>query len=108
VEIRHLGGELGRPRPEHAALASVDAGYAFYAVGIGGALEMAAASEFSVSAVKAALAPFIAEHMVPNFAETRRAPRGFWPGEAYDRLVQVKQAYDPDDLFRSNHPLLGD
>jgi len=107
VELRQLGGALGRPRPEHAALPAVDAAYAMYAVGIGGAPEMAAASEFAVGGVKAALEPWLASHMVPNFAETRRDPRAFWPGETYDRLVQVKEAYDPENVFRSNHPLFG-
>ena len=34
VEVRHLEGELARARPEHGALASLDAAYAFYAVGM--------------------------------------------------------------------------
>ncbi len=34
VEIRHLDGEFARPRPEHGALAAIDARYVMYAVGI--------------------------------------------------------------------------
>ena len=34
VELRHLGGELGRAHPENGALASIDAEYALYAVGM--------------------------------------------------------------------------
>jgi hypothetical protein len=32
IELRHLGGELRRTRPEHGALASIDAHYAMGAV----------------------------------------------------------------------------
>ena len=41
-----------------------------------------------------------------NFAETRRDPETFWTGEAYARLRRLKEAIDPGDLFRSNHPVL--
>ena len=105
VEVRQLGGALGRPRPEHAALASVEAGYALWAVGIAATPELSAASESQVAVVKDALAPWTARHMVINFAETRRDPVTFWTGEAYARLRRLKKAIDPGDLFRSNHPV---
>ena len=47
AEIRHLGGALGRPRPEHAALASVEAEYVVYGVGIAPTPELAAAAGLS-------------------------------------------------------------
>ena len=106
VEIRHLGGALARPRPEHAALASVEAEYALYGVAIAATPELAAASEQRIELVKAAVAPWAAGQMIPNFAETRRAPRTFWAGAAYERMRLLKDRIDPDDMFRSNHPLV--
>ncbi len=105
VEVRHLGGALGRPRPEHAALASVEAGYALWGVGIAATPELSAASEAQVGAVKEALSPWTARHMVLNFAETKRDPQTFWTAEAYARLCRLKETIDPGDLFRSNHPV---
>jgi hypothetical protein len=106
VEVRHLGGALGRPRPEHAALASLEAGYALYAVGIAATPELAAACEMHLGVVKEALSPWTASHMIMNFAETRRNPVTFWGSDAHQRLCRLKQEIDPGDVFRSNHPVL--
>lgn len=106
VEVRHLGGALARSRPEHSALASVDAAYALWAVGIAATPELGAASEKQLGIVRAALASWTARHMVVNFADTKREPEAFWSSEAYARLRRLKEAVDPDDLFRSNHPIL--
>jgi hypothetical protein len=104
VEVRHLGGALARPRPEHAALASVDAGYALYGVGIAATPELAAASEASVRRVVEATSPWAAAGTVPNFSESRLDPEAIW-GDAVARLRRVKETYDPGDLFRANHPV---
>jgi hypothetical protein len=105
VEVRHLEGELGRARPEHGALAAIDAGYVLYAVGIAATPELAAATERQVGAVQAAMAPWRARHMYLNFAETRRDPASLWAEQAHHRLRRIKATVDPDDLIRSNHPL---
>ena len=104
--MRQLGGALGRPRPEHAALASVEAGYALWGVGIAATPELGAAAEARVGAVKEAVSRWTARHMVLNFADASRDPETFWSGEAYTRLRRLKNAIDPGDLFQSNHPVL--
>jgi FAD/FMN-containing dehydrogenase len=106
LEVRHLGGALGRPRPEHAALAAVEAGYALYGVGIAVTPELGAACSAHLDAVKERLSPWTARQMVPNFAETKRDPASFWGDDAYERLCRVKQDVDPGDLFRANHPVV--
>ena len=106
LEVRQLGGAFAHPRPEHAALASVDAGYALWAAGIAATPDLAGASEARLDLVKKALAPWTARHIVLNFADTRRDPATFWSGEAYARLCRLKEAIVPGDLFRSNHPIL--
>jgi hypothetical protein len=63
IELRHLGGELRRTRPEHGALASIDADYAMGAVGMVPAPELEAPVRTQVQAVKAALGPWAARHM---------------------------------------------
>jgi hypothetical protein len=105
IELRHLGGEFRRTRPEHGALDSIEADYAMAAVGMVPAPEVEAHVRSQVQAVKDALAPWAARSMYLNFAETRRDPATFWTEQAYHRLRGVKTAIDPDDVIRSNHPI---
>jgi FAD/FMN-containing dehydrogenase len=58
-----------------------------------------------VEAIKTAMAPWAADHMYLNFADTRRDPASFWGEQAYHRLRRIKTAVDPDDVIRSNHPI---
>jgi hypothetical protein len=106
VEVRHLGGEFARERPESGALASVDADYALYAVGISPTPEAAAAVATSVEQLREVMSPWAAPQMYLNFADTRRDPRTLWPEQSYERLCQIKSAVDPTNLIRANHPLV--
>jgi FAD/FMN-containing dehydrogenase len=105
AEIRQLGGELGRARPENGALASLDAGYGLFAVGIAPTPEAAAAVTAGLESLRAQMAPWTAERMYMNFAETRRDPSAFWPAETYARLRRIKAAVDPADRIRGNQPV---
>jgi hypothetical protein len=105
VEVRQLGGELGRARPENGALASIDAEYALYSVGIAPTPEAKAAVETHAQTVKQAMAPWQAGHMYMNFAETSQDPSTFWQPEAFDRLRRIKADVDPKNLIHSNHPV---
>ena len=102
--MRHLGGELARPRPENGALASVDAEYVLYAVGMTPVPELVEPVMAQVEAVKRALSPWAARQMYLNFAETHSAAP-FWTEQAYRRLRRIKAAVDPADLIRANHPI---
>jgi hypothetical protein len=105
IELRHLGGELRRTRPEHGALGSIDADYAMSAVGTVPAPELEAPVRTQVQAVKATLAPWAARHTNLNFTETQQDASTFWTEQAYHRLRRIKTTVDPDDLIRSNHPI---
>jgi FAD/FMN-containing dehydrogenase len=59
-----------------------------------------------LGAFKAALAPYDAG-MYFNFAEERLEMTKAFPPETVDRLREVKRRYDPEDLFKSNHPVTG-
>jgi FAD/FMN-containing dehydrogenase len=105
VELRHLGGALGRPHPAHGALSSIEAQYAMFAAGMVPAPELEAPVRAQVQAMKAALAPWAAPHMYLNFAEAQGDPASFWTEQAYNRLRRIKAAVDPHNLLRSNHPI---
>jgi FAD binding domain len=105
AEVRHLGGEFARPRPGNGALASIDAQYVLYAVGMTPVPELVAPVTAQVEAVKRALAPWAAGQMYLNFAETQRPAAPFWTAPASRRLRQIKTDIDPGDVIRSNHPI---
>jgi FAD/FMN-containing dehydrogenase len=105
VELRHLGGALGRPHASHGALSSIDAQYSLFGAGMVPVPELEARVRAQLQAVKAALGPWTASHMYLNFAEAEGDPARFWTEQAYHRLRRIKAAVDPDDLIRSNHPI---
>ena len=105
VEIRHLGGEFARARPGNGALASIDAGYALYAVGMTPVPELIPPVTAQVETVKNALGPWAARQMYLNFAETQHPAAPFWTEQAYQRLRRIKANADPADMIRANHPI---
>ena len=105
VEVRHLGGEFARPRPGNGALASIDAQYGLYAVGMTPVPALVAPVMGQIEVVKRALAPWAASQTYLNFCETRSPAALFWTEQAYQRLRRIKADVDPGDVIRSNHPV---
>jgi FAD/FMN-containing dehydrogenase len=107
VEIRHLGGALGR-RPEHAnAVAGRDGAFSFWVLGpmfpgldaivpgIGYGL-LAGMQEW---ATKGSLLNFLGDRTKKEHVAA------CWTPEVYARLCSIKKAVDPDNMFRFGHAL---
>jgi FAD binding domain/Berberine and berberine like len=105
AEIRHLGGAVARPRPEHGAVASFEAPYVAFAAGLTPVPESVAPVEAAIKGLLAALEPWAADHTYLNFAESNREAKTLWTETAHHRLRRVKAAYDPENVIRSNHPI---
>jgi FAD/FMN-containing dehydrogenase len=105
VEVRHLGGALGRMQPGHGALATIEAQFAMFAVGISMTPAMGAVMKAHIEVVQAALASWDAGRDYLNFTERRERGERFFGSATYRRLQTVKGKVDPDDVFRSNHPV---
>jgi Berberine and berberine like len=105
IELRHLGGALARRAPGAGALASIDAPFLLSAVGATPNAELAAAVKAHVELVQAALAPWDSGRVNLNFAAKRERGERLFGDGTYARLQTVKAAVDPDDVFRSNHPV---
>ena len=105
VELRHLGGEMSRARPQNGATAAYDAGYALFAGGPAPTPEAVPAVGSAAAALTSAAAPWAARPTYLNLSETPRDPASFWTPQAYERLRRIKAAVDPLNLIRANHPI---
>ena len=105
IEVRHLGGAVARKAPGAGALASMDARFAMFAVGATPTPELDAGVKAHVEVLLTALAPWDSGRMYLNFAEKRRRGEELFGELTYRRLQTVKAAVDPEDVFRSNHPV---
>ena len=105
VEVRHLGGALARSAPHHGAIATIDAPFVMFAVGITPTPEAHAAVEAHVRQVRSALASWDAGKAYLNFTERKVDPQIFYRDETYRRLRKVKSIYDPSELFKANHQI---
>jgi UDP-N-acetylenolpyruvoylglucosamine reductase len=106
VEFRHLGGELSRRRPENGATAFINGRFIMFAVGLTMDNAMVTAVGAHLPIVTKALAPYDSGSEYLNFAEHSTEPERIWPTDVLARLREVKAEYDPDDMFRSNHPVV--
>jgi len=105
VEVRHLGGALTRTAPGHGALATIDAPFVMFAVGMTPSPELHAVVEAHVRHVQAALAPWDAGRAYLNFTERNVDSRIFYREETYRRLRKVKALYNPSEVFKANHQI---
>ena len=105
VELRHLGGAVGRAPEGHGALAALEGDFALFAVGIAPHPEAVAAIKAHLDVVEGAICEWDAGRRYLNFTESAVDTRRAYSGPAYRRLQAVKTLVDPDDVFRANHPI---
>jgi hypothetical protein len=104
VDVRHLGGAIGRAHERHGALASIEADYALYAVGMAPDAAAAAAVNAHVEVIRGALSEWNGGRRFLNFSERPSGHEAF-PPDVLRRLRAVKTLVDPHDMIRSNHPI---
>ncbi len=105
VELRHAGGALARKVPGGGAVSSVDGRFVLFAVGMAPTPEAVAAVEAHVELVQNALAHWDSGRAFGNLSTKRERGERLFGDVTYRRLQTVKAAVDPDDVFRSNHPV---
>ena len=106
VELRHGGGALSRPVQGHGALATLPGSFITFAIGIVPAPEAMAPTRAWLGGYKASLEPYDAGRYF-NFVEESFDITKIFTPEVLARLREVKQRYDPENLFHSNHPVTG-
>jgi hypothetical protein len=101
VEIRHLGGALGREPEGAGARAKFDAGFAMFALGVPMGPGAAPLIGAGLEAVAEALEPWRAEVDYTNFSE--RPSYRLHDVQTLARLAAVRRRVDPGGLIRGNH-----
>jgi hypothetical protein len=104
VELRHCGGALSRAPQGAGALATLPGSILAFGVGIVPVPEAIAPTEAWLGGLSAALAPHASGNYL-NFCDDRVDPLSAFPPETLTRLREVKERYDPENLFRASHPV---
>ncbi|HST40148.1 MAG TPA: FAD-dependent oxidoreductase [Conexibacter sp.] len=106
VELRQLGGALGRRAPDSGALGALDAAFALYGVGIPAGPEVARAVQARLDAVVEAVAPWRAPTGYLNFADRPGGDSAdLFDGATHARLLALKREVDPEGLIVSGNAL---
>jgi len=103
VELRQLGGALGRA-PEGAGAAShLEGAFQLFSVGLPFTPEMGMAMELHLDVVADAMRPWKSRQTYFNLAERPVESSTLYNGSTHDRLCEIRARFDPSELFRSNH-----
>jgi FAD/FMN-containing dehydrogenase len=104
IELRHLGGALGRPPRIANAVGHRSAAFQLYSAG---PLTMVESVRDYAALLAGRMAPWSTGQTSLNFIgaggmETDTVRAAFTEDD-YRRLMKVKRSYDPENLFRGNH-----
>lgn len=110
VEVRMLGGALDRTPVIPDAVSTRGLPLQFVAVGVGGPEEAPRMRAYLARCVDG-LTPWAHPRRMVNFLSSDEAlapqeMRQTYGPELYDRIVAVKEKYDPDNMFRVNHNIV--
>ena len=102
VQIRHMGGALGRRTAHAGARATLAGEFCVFALGV--VVDESAAAQVAAALVgveDALRSCRVGEY--PNFVEHPTEASKLFDPETWERLRSVKAQYDPTDLLRGNH-----
>jgi FAD/FMN-containing dehydrogenase len=106
VELRHIGGALGRPAADAGVLDSVPGSFLQFAIGIVPDPALREPVVGRVKQLEEAMAPW-SKGRYRSFCISPVKAEDALPPEICERLRAVKAEYDPENLFRSNQPVGG-
>jgi FAD binding domain len=105
LQVRQLGGAMGRAPDGAGALGSLDGEHIVF--GVGAVFDEAArtAVDEHLDLMLSELAPYSTGRRFLAFADRPGDVSAFFSPEVWRRLTAAKAEYDPGDLFRANHPV---
>jgi FAD/FMN-containing dehydrogenase len=105
VELRHIGGALGREPAGAGALGRIDGRFLVFAAGIAMSPEAAKAAAEAAARVIAVMSEWGSGRTFLNFADPPAATETMFDPQAYRRLTEIRSRVDPDGLLLANHPI---
>jgi hypothetical protein len=103
VDIRHLGGAVGRRDPRGGVVDHLPGRFLVFGVGITPFPEAVIAVEHAVEQLRATLAPWTADRDYTNFREVSAPATRFYDEVTLGRLRRIREVHDPRNVVRSNH-----
>jgi len=101
TELRHLGGALARPEPEHGAAGTLDAPFLLEALGPAPTPDRGDAVAAQLDRVRNAVDAWRTGRTLRNFATLGdRDPHRFFDPDTLTRLADITRRYDPDQVIR--------
>lgn len=108
AEVRHAGGAISKVDPRSAAYGNRDAIYSLQVVAAAPTPEVHAAVKEYVAQMKRSLGGHLHGGVYLNFvegAEARGLARKGYSAEAYERLQNLKEKYDPRNRFSHSYAI---
>lgn len=103
IELRQLGGALGRRHPGGGAVDRFDGQFLGFAGGLAVDPAVGMATQAEALALTGALAPWASGSAYLNFVESPTDASGAFTDGAWERLRAVRSVVDPDGVFLANH-----
>jgi FAD/FMN-containing dehydrogenase len=108
VEVRQLGGALGRSAPGAGALDALDGAAVLYMAGTAENEAQRTAIGQQLARIRTAMAPWTAPGALLNFAEGLADPRDAFNAPTFRRLCAVRKRVDPSGVFAAGHAIPSD
>jgi len=106
LEMRQLGGAMSRPPADLNPMGRTDARYILNGIGATFSPEMAQAVQAYLAYVAEAVKPYTSGAQYVNFMDldgaTPERVKAAYSPEDWERLVELKDRYDPHNMFRFN------
>ncbi|MFE2993574.1 FAD-binding oxidoreductase [Nocardia sp. NPDC059246] len=106
VQVRHLGGALTRPRPDAGCAGGIAEPYLLSLLGPAPTADFEAAVVERSDAVVDALRPYLSGRKPFTYLDSGETPDAVFDPVTLARLLEIKDRFDPDGLFRSNFPVI--
>ena len=103
LELRLLGGALGRAPEGAGALASLDGAFSVFAAGGGSDPASRAAIDDRLDTLRTRLAAWTTSQALLNLSAAGDDPAQAFEHKVWERLLRARDAWDPDRLILASH-----